>query len=307
MPAVSIIIVSYNVKQLLMQCLESIPKHFPAEFTYEIIVVDNNSTDGSVAAVKQHFTDIILIENKFNNGFSGANNQGINKAQGEIIFLLNPDTELTNKTLLPVLNFISLNKNAIAGPRLLNTDGSFQNSCFRFPGAMQIVLESLFLNHIINIKTYPQDKLQQQCRVDALSGAALLFSRSLTVNIGKLDENLFWMEDIDFCFRCFKNNGGCNYFPGAEIMHHSGQSAKKNLNIAIANQVISKIKYLKKNSGISGYFVAIIFSYVHILSRIAIFCCFGIFSPLIFTKLKAYLFTFKQINTYLIKGSLAVA
>jgi N-acetylglucosaminyl-diphospho-decaprenol L-rhamnosyltransferase len=307
MPQVSIIIVSYNVELLLLQCLYSIKKYFPVSYSYEIIVIDNNSTDGSAVAVKTNFPDVILIENKFNNGFSGANNQGIKISKGNIIFLLNPDTELTEHSLMKLFDFVDQNNaNIIAAPQLHNTDGSFQNSCYIFPGALQIVLEALFLHSFVNIKTYSKEKLQNQIEVDALSGAALIFKKELTHKIGLLDENLFWMEDIDFCYRNFKTGGRNIYFPDAVIKHHSGQSAKKNYNVSISNQVISKIKYLKKHSGYLELTIAFIFSYMHIITRILIFGVLS-FSKINFLKFKAYLFTFKKLTGYLIAGNSKVA
>lgn len=307
MPQISIIIVSYNVEQLLLQCLYAINKYFPEKYSYEIIVIDNNSTDGSCDAVKNNFPEVVLIENKFNNGFSGANNQGIKISKGNIIFLLNPDTELTEHSLSTLFGFVDENNaNIIAAPQLLNTDGSLQNSCYKFPGVFQIVLEALFLHSFINVKTYSKEKLQNQVEVNALSGAALIFKKELTDKIGLLDDNLFWMEDIDFCYRNFKSGGRNIYFPDAVVMHHSGQSAKKNYNVSISNQVISKIKYLRKHSGYFGLTIAIIFSYLHIITRILIFGVLS-FSKINFLKFKAYLFTFKKLTGYLFAGNSRVA
>jgi GT2 family glycosyltransferase len=299
---VSIIIVNYNVKDLLFKCLSSVKKYFPSNYSYEIIIVDNNSNDGSVDGLKKMFPEVTMIENKLNIGFSAANNQGIGVAKGNLIFLLNPDTELIDSSLIHLLQFISENTTGIiAGPKLINSDSTFQNSCYKFPQVSQIILEAFYLHLIFNNRTYPQNDLKQKRQVDALSGAVLIFKKELIAKTGMLDENLFWMEDIDLCFRNVKNGGINMYFPQTVIGHYGGGSSRKNYIISISNQVISKVKYFKKNSGRPELFIAVAFSYMHVFTRITMFGFFSVFSKKCFRKFNAYTFTMKKLTGYLMK------
>ena len=216
---ISIIIVSYNVKDFLFNCIVSVQKYFSEA---EIIVVDNNSSDGSVEMLKQNFPLVKLIDNKENKGFSGANNQGIVMARSENILLLNPDTEVIDGALNKMISFLETQKElCIVGPQLLNTDKTLQKSCWKFPKVIEIIAETFYLHLLFNSKYYSNKKQETVFEVDALSGAALLFKKELLQKIGILDENLFWMEDVDLCYRNKKSGGSNIYFPEAKIIHHS--------------------------------------------------------------------------------------
>lgn len=308
MPDISVIIVNYNVKDLLLSCITSLKKYLSDKYEIEIIIIDNNSSDGSCIAIKNNFPEITVIENKFNAGFSAANNTGINIANARVILLLNPDTEIKNDSVKCLFEFIDTNPpNVIAGPRLLNTDASLQSSRFKFPSVSSIIFEALFFNYLPRFKNQIQKfKTHPVEQVEALSGAALCFKKQLTNNNTLFDENLFWMEDIDFCYRNYLK-GGSNYFVNsAEIFHHSGKSSEKNYHIAIANQIISKLKYFKKHSNSFQLWVAIIFSYVHIVLRLILFSM-AFFIPKIIKRIRAYIFTLGKLNQYLagnIKGAI---
>jgi GT2 family glycosyltransferase len=288
----SIVIVSYNVKDFLSACLHSIQNNF-AE--YEIIVVDNNSVDGTIEMVKKEFPSVKIIANKENTGFSGANNQGIEIAQSENIFLLNPDTVIINNALTKLLERLKQNNQlAIIGPRLLNSDMTLQFSCWRFPGIFKIFLELFYLHKLTGTGNYSQEKMQSTFHPDVVSGAAMLFKKELVDHIGGLDENLFWMEDTDFCYRAKKAGAIVEYFPEAEIIHHIGKSSGSNYRAVIANQLLSKLKYMRKHSNGFVYLVGYTLIFIHIISRIIVLFLIAPFAPKYRAKLSSYFYSLQN-------------
>jgi GT2 family glycosyltransferase len=301
---ISIIIVSYNVKELLLACLASVYAQKVAGT--EVIVVDNSSSDGSVAAVAAAYPQAVVVENKANKGFSGANNQGIALSNKEYILLLNPDTVIKDGALEKMLAFIKTQEGSVLlGPRLLNGDGSLQPSCWKFPSVMQMFFETFFLDRLIDLKNYPAGKLDSTFEADALSGAAVLMHRSFVENNGGLDEDLFWMEDVDLCYRNRLAGRKNIYLRDAEIVHYSGKSSR-NYNIVISNQLISKLKFLRKHKDAVSFFFACLFCFIHICSRILIFGLLSPFGETYRLKMKAYAFTFKKYFRYLFMNDRSV-
>lgn len=296
---ISIVIVNYNVKDLLLTCLETIYKYVPNSISLEVIVVDNNSYDDSVEFIRKQFTEVILIENKFNAGFSGANNQGMEIAKGEFIFLLNPDTELDQDVFSPLLQFMNENLNcSVLGPQLLNSDRSIQISTWNNHHYLDLIFETFYLNKFYNRLSYETEQLNAIFETKTLSGAALFFRKKLVDKMGMLDPLLFWMEDIDFCFRAQKM-GSIMYFNMAQVIHHSGQSQKKNYNVSISNQLLSKLKYYKKHFSRLSVFLANLSCFIFILSRIVMFFIFSPFKEIYRLKLKAYIYTLNRYFKYI--------
>lgn len=294
-PEVSIIIVNYNVKELLLKCITSVYRYCKCPF--EIIMIDNNSTDGSVEAVKKDFPNAILIENKFNAGFPKANNQGIVIARGDYILLLNPDTELQNDAIKELLLYLKANKHvSLIAPALLNTDLSIQYSIQQFVTVKEIIAETFYLHHFYKKrKSYLKKNILHPMEVEALSGAAILMHRDVIDKIGMLDEDLFWTEDMEFCYRAFKNNLKVIYYPHAAIIHHGSVSGKKNLNVMISNQVLSKITFFRKNHSHLSFLTVKYFRWIHIISRIIIFKFLSLINTGKFLeKQKAYSYTFTR-------------
>lgn len=297
-PQISIIIVNYNVKDLLVACLKSIYSTISPNLVVETIVIDNDSKDRSVEAVTNEFPQVIVIENKFNAGFSGANNQGMILAKGEFIFLLNPDTEIVGDALSQLMNYLAASDSCvIVAPQLLNSDSSIQTSVWKNYYVFDLITEAFYFHKYFNRFYYPVAKLKTTFEAKTLSGAALFFKKELVDNMGMLDENLFWMEDIDFCFRAQKY-GSMVYLHTAQVIHHSGQSQKKNFKIAISNQLLSKLKYFKKHGSLFTVFLSNFACTVFICSRLIAF-------SLLFAhkqnklKAEAYLFTLKRYFKYL--------
>jgi GT2 family glycosyltransferase len=283
-PEISVIIVSYNVWSYLRPCIVSILSQ--AGVTTEIVVVDNNSSDGSVEFIQKEFKEVKLIANKENKGFSAANNQGISASKGQYVLLLNPDTELKQTNcLLELCKVVDTdNKGGIVAPRLLNTDGSFQKSYWKIIGIGELLLELFYLHHLFSGEAMPDKAIY----VEAVSGAAVFCERSLFDKVGLLDENMFWMEDIDLCYRVKKAGGHILYDPAIEVIHHGGKSST-NYSVVIPNQVISKLKFYKKHGSGLQYVGMSILSLAFILSRLCMFAILSLmFNSKFAEKRKAY-------------------
>ncbi|PJC62100.1 MAG: glycosyl transferase family 2 [Flavobacteriales bacterium CG_4_9_14_0_2_um_filter_32_27] len=290
---ISIIIVSYNVKDLLKKCLLSIQKY--ATNTIEIIVVDNDSKDGTIELIKTQFPNTIIIANQKNNGFPKANNQAFRIAKGKYIFMLNPDTELIDNALKKLITQLETTSIDIIAPKLLNTDLSLQDSVWRNPSIGSFLAETFHMKFLCKKKYYLDQDKSQPFEAESFSGAAILFRREVLDRIGLLDEKLFWIEDIDFCYRAKKASLKLVYYPNAEIIHHIGQSAKNNYNISLSNQVFNKIKFFKKHHSKTKWGIVVFFSFVHCLFKFFIFLALSPFSITYYRKAKAYAYTLPKV------------
>lgn len=225
----SVIIVSFNTKKLTLDSINSVLNE-GSSIKREIIVVDNNSHDGSKEALRKVADTkkgVSLIENKDNVGFAKANNQAIKKAKGEYIFLLNSDTVVKKNSLKALIDFTKSKEDAgVVGARLLNKDGSIQESCVHFP-TIKNALKEYFLGEKGLFNKYaPKGKSAQV--VDALVGAAFLITPKALSEVGLLDERyFFYFEDIDYCRKVKKKGLKVYYFPKSEIYHYHGASGKK--------------------------------------------------------------------------------
>jgi hypothetical protein len=300
----SVVIVSYNVKDFVLDAISSIYQF--CSVSTQIIVADNNSNDGTIEAIKTQFPDVILIENKENVGFSAANNQCFELCEGDYVLMLNPDAKLIDNSFMKMFEHLPGAKdteNILIGPKLINTDNTHQVSCWKFPSPLQHLLELFFLNVFIDTTVYKSDELKQTTQVDFLSGACILM-RKTTLNILKgLDVNLFWMDDVDFGKRNILNGGKNIYFPEATVKHHIGQSSKKNQNIVISNQIISKLKFYKKHHQLFYFYSSVPIFLLQILTRIPLFFIVGIIKSTYMIKAKAYTYTLSKFFSYLVLGN----
>ncbi len=300
-PLLSIIIVNYNVKDLLFQSLNSI-RSFVSD-TNEVIVIDNASSDDSCQEIRKNYPEVNLIENKKNIGFSAANNQGFAIAKGKYFLMLNPDAYFLDSSYKNAITFLQNEpgQHLIIGPRIYNPDNSYQDSAWKFPRLTQHLMEAFFLNKLIDTSSYVSARGETgSFSVDFLSGAALLMRSETQKSIGNLDEKLFWMEDVDFCYRN-KLLGGKNwYFPQWKTVHYVGASSKKNLSVVISNQLISKLKFYKKHKRKLTFVLSAIIFFIHSILRLIILFPVSLVSTKAFTRLKAYAFTFKKLWRYLL-------
>lgn len=293
---VSVVIINYNVKDLILSSLDSLYKNKSEHYFLEIIVVDNHSNDGSCEAILESYPNVHLIKNASNKGFPKANNQGFEIAKGDYIFMLNPDTELMEDSIFKMLNFMLENQRYdILAPKLLNSDKSHQYSVWKFPTLISIYLEMHYLNFLLKKKNYTNQNFNQNFEVESCSGAAIFFKRKVLEDVGMLDETMFWIEDIDFCYRALKKGYHILYFPQTQIIHHIGQSAKKNYKISLSNQIFNKIKFFKKHSSYASYQLVKLMSFYHVLSKIVVFGLFSPFKAIYFLKFQAYIYTLPKV------------
>jgi hypothetical protein len=233
----SVIIVSWNVHDLLKKCLKTLFQ-FNTGNNYEVFVVDNASKDQSAEMVAKEFPRVHLIKSLQNLGFAKGNNVAIKKAQGKYILLLNPDTEFIEPVFDKILDFFKGHADAdIVGCKLLNPDKSLQQSVRSFPTLYSSLVQISKLHHL-----FPPEKILKKylCsnldysktqKVDQVMGAFLMYKKEL----GLMDENYFlWLEEVDLCKRA-KN---VYYTPEARIIHYGGSSFKQ-----VATMAKQKIFY----------------------------------------------------------------
>jgi len=237
MKDLSICIVNHNAKDILRQCLDSIVGS-GTKLDYEIIVVDNNSLDGSIELVRQNYRQVQLIESKYNLGFASANNLAIKAAKGKHLVLLNNDTELVNDSFGKMVAFMGKNPRVgILACKLYEADGkTVQRNCRSFPltpfdtiFGRASLLSKLFPNNPITKRTTLSDWGYNSARqVDWVSGAAMMIRREVINQIGGLDENFFmYWEDTDFCKRASDAGWEIWFTPEAEVTHFTGQGGGK--------------------------------------------------------------------------------
>jgi N-acetylglucosaminyl-diphospho-decaprenol L-rhamnosyltransferase len=250
----SIVILNWNVCELLDRCLASLRSD---HYALEIIVVDNASHDDSVALVREKYPRATLIANTENRGFTGGNNQGIAAARGRYILVLNPDTEVLANALDCLVRYLDDHPGVGAlGPQLLNPDRSIQSSRRRFPTLTTAFFESTWLQGLapkqILAQYYMDDVPPDQAHeVDWLNGACTVFRREVLDRVGGYDAQNFFMysEELDLCRRVKEAGWKIVYLPEAQVVHYVGQSSDQ----AVAARHIyfqtSKVHYFRKWHG----------------------------------------------------------
>jgi GT2 family glycosyltransferase len=230
---VSVIIVTWNVRDLVRTCLESLRPVWEQGWA-EVIVVDNGSIDGTTAMVSSAYPGVRLITNTANRGFGAANNQGMAVARGRFLFLLNPDTVVLPYALERLVAFLDIHSRAgVAAPRLRNPDGSLQRNAFRFPGLRQVALD-LFPLHPRLLESplngrYPQEPdASAPFAIDHPLGAAMLVRREVWEQTSGFDESYFmYAEEVDWCWRIHQAGWSIWQVPTAEVVHYGGQSTSQ--------------------------------------------------------------------------------
>ncbi len=235
----SIVIVSYNVCDLLAQCLASVVRPQTTDHRQktksEVFVVDNASRDGSAAMVHERFPSVHLIENTENRGFAAANNQAFAETRGRYVLMLNPDTVVRTGALEILVKFMDEHPRAGAcGGRLLYADGSLQHSAFMFPALAQIFLDFFPLNwRLVDSRLngrYPREAYArgEPFQIDHPLGADLMVRGETAQQVGWLDEDFFiYCEEIDWCMRIKHAGWQIWCVPQAEIVHHEAQSTRQ--------------------------------------------------------------------------------
>lgn len=250
----SIVVVNWNTRELLAQCLQSL-EDTVRESSFEVWVVDNGSSDGSVAMVQERFPWTHVIANAKNIGFVRANNQAIARCQGHYVLLLNSDTEVLPGALDEMVRFMDAHPSAgVAGARLLNPDGTFQASHSPFPTLWGEFLMLSGLGRRFVRPRYPSygpevEKGAQQ--VDYVEGACLLVRREAVDEVAGLDEYVFmYAEDVDWCYRFAQAGWEVWYLPQVTIVHYGGQSSKQSQGCMEAELYRSRIYFFRKHYGL---------------------------------------------------------
>jgi N-acetylglucosaminyl-diphospho-decaprenol L-rhamnosyltransferase len=251
----SILIVSWNTKALTLKCVESIFAHAP-DASYEVVIVDNASEDGSAAALRERFgqsPNLQIIESPDNLGFARGNNLAFAHSTGELVFLLNPDTEIREDALRKLMEYMEAHPQVgIVGPRLLNADGSLQPSVRRFPRLWSSLLVFSGLHRLFRPYRYLMDDFDyaKEREVEQVMGAALLTRRSIIENLGFLDEKFWlWYEEVDFCKRVQSAGYQIRYYPGASVVHLGAQSFSQLQVYARKRTVAKSLKYYFRKNG----------------------------------------------------------
>ena len=246
---ISFIIVNWNTRNILIDCLNSIYKTV-TDIDREIYVVDNNSTDGSQDAVRNGFPDVKLIESKTNTGFAHANNRALSVMQGRFAVLLNSDAVLQEGAIKSLLNFMDNTPGAgIAGVQLLNEDGSRQNSIDNFPSLETEILNKSILR-LISPDKYPgkAGNYNTPIEVDSVIGACMMVRKKAIDEAGFLDEDYFiFLEETDWCFRMHEKGWKVYHVPDSRVLHLSGHSKKKAPGESQIEYYKSLYKFFSKN------------------------------------------------------------
>ena len=297
----SICIVSWNTVDLLSQCLSSIFA-YTENLEFEVIIVDNGSTDGTLNMIKNDFPQCKLIESAENLGFTKANNLAVQHARGKYILYLNPDTELVSNSPEKMVHFLENNPNYGAiGPKLTLADGSIQYVCARtFPTPQNqfnllTMLDRLFSRskYFSTVEMRYWDHNESR-NIDCLLGACILTRKQIIDEIGGFDENIFmYAEDVDLCYRLHQAGWDLYYDADIMIKHYAGSSSKKE-DYRFFSTIVqreSNAYFLHKHFGKSTmrrYIAAVFFgSFIRILI-ITLILPFRLFSESIAEKISIY-------------------
>jgi hypothetical protein len=231
----SIILISWKMKDFLRVCLTSIIK-YTTGISYEIILIDNFSEDGTIEMVENIFPTVCMIKNTKNRGVAPARNQGLKIAKGKYILILDADMELVENTILKLYQFMEANPVCgMVGAKLVDSNKDTQYSCKRFPSIIALISRRLeyfkfikkskMLNYHL-MKEWDHNSIRE---VDYLIGACQFFRSEIKDKIGLYDDNIFYgPEDIDYCLRIWKAGWKIFYYPFTKIIHYEQRITKRN-------------------------------------------------------------------------------
>jgi len=220
----SIIIPSFNTKHLTTRCLRSIVETLKrSTLTYEIIVIDNASTDGTVSVLNNDFPQVIKILNKTNVGYGTANNQGLAAAKGTYALMLNSDIDALNGSLENLMDFAKTHPKSFVGGKLYNVDGSLQPSCGPMFTPWYVFLMLFFQADELRVTRYSPDEVK---RVEWVSGACLLGTKKAFYDVGLFDQSIFmYMDEIELLYRAGKKGYKVWFIPDARFIHTGAASS----------------------------------------------------------------------------------
>ena len=291
---ISIVIVNYNSLNFIKKCIDSIREHSEKKgFEYEILVVDNNSNDGSVEYLKEQDRkndNFYLITNESNPGFSRASNIGALKAKGKYLLFLNPDARLLSGSFTDLINFYDKKdkkgKIGIIGAKVLNSDGTLQLSPRSFPTLARQFYESYFLYRIFKkSRIFGSYFLSwwdhnSQREVGWLTGSFMFIRKDYFIQTGMFDEDYFmYSEDSDLCLKLYRKNFRNYYYPDFIIEHSDSGIASRDLAVRELEIWKSRRLYFKKNySAVHAGALSLLYL-AGILNRILLFAVLSMFKP----------------------------
>ena len=259
-PILSISLVNTNNKKLLQACLESLYAQDHG-MTFETILVDNVSTDGSVEMVRELYPQVEVMVNQTRKGFAANHNQAIKVSRGEYILVFNEDTIVRPGALKSMVDYLAAHEKAGAvGCRLENPDGTLQKSCYKFPSPLQSVFENTMLTAAFpnspivgDYRGWAHDTVRE---VDFVSGAAIMVRRKVIETTGLLDEGFFiYAEESDWCKRMRKDGWKVVFVPDGTIVHYGGQSSVEIKDRQFCEFTRNQVRFIRKHHGLGGEMV----------------------------------------------------
>jgi len=264
-PDVSIVVVNWNTRELICNCLKSIFEQ-AGNISYEVIVVDNGSSDDSVSEIRRRFPDVRLIANVTNKGYAAACNQGISASSGGYVLILNSDILIVDGAVEKTVGYADAHTDvALVGCQVMDDDKSIIKTCFRFASVLNLTLQAFGLSKVFkNNRFFGRERMQWWGRdteeqVDVVTGMFMLARRCAIEEVGLMDEDYFFYgEEMDWCYRFHKAGWKVMFWPGAAIIHAGGgyQSSRKIPIKAFVQQNKSILTFFRKHRGLISCFSA---------------------------------------------------
>ena len=259
-PEVSVIVVSYNTRDMTLRCLDAVFTEI-GSLSAEVIVVDNASSDDSAEAIRQRFPDARVIVTENNLGFARGNNVGMSQARGRYFLLINSDAFVQSGSIGEMMGYLNSHPEmALVGPMLMNADGTLQRSCYRYPTPGRAWAENLWISAAFGLehalgdyRKWPHDQTRE---VDWVIGACLMVRREVYRQIGGFDERFFmYAEETDWQLRMRKAGWKIGFTPAARVIHLGGISGKGEQKLINRHFFDSLDRYELKHHGYFGLFL----------------------------------------------------
>lgn len=271
---VSIVIVSWNAKVFLMECLKSLLNMVgETQGQPEMVVVDNASDDGTVPALRQYGSAIKIIQNKENVGFATGNNVGILSTTGEYVALINPDVIVGPDCIAKLCTYMDEHPDVgLTGPKVFNPDGTLQHSYWKTPTLFDRLMRALRIHSLSSVEVHnetgtPLDKGDKA--VGVLSGCFWVVRRRALSDVGLLDEGFFmYAEDTDWCRRFWQAGWKVTYVPTATAIHHGGGSSARMPVKSYVEMHRANLRYWRKHHGLLGQVGVYLIMLLHQILRI---------------------------------------
>lgn len=283
---VSVIIVNWNTRDILRDCLDSVYAQTKG-ISFEVIVIDNASSDGSADLVKRSFPDVHLIENMENRGFAAANNQGMRLAAGRYVLLLNSDTVVLDNAIARMAAFAEGQSRAgVIGCRVLNADRTMQRTCFMYPSPLNMLLAASYLYKLLpGSRLFGREQMTWWGRddvreVEVVTGCFMLVRRQAIDQVGLMDESFYmYGEETDWCFRFHQGGWKVMFAPSGQIIHLGGASSRRVANEMILQLQAGILQFLYKHRSRWAYLAGCILMGVFLLLRIPLWLAKMLWPP----------------------------